>query len=114
MLPNNFLSSITSCKTYNRSIPNFDPVILSLTPDVSTAGQYTQVNVFGKNFSFGSKIGYTIIRFENIIIPVTYYGSNNISFIVPASAGPGEYNIQAVNAFYPNSSYSNVVNFKIV
>jgi len=114
MLPNNNLSSKTSCAKYKNIFPNFTPVIVSLTPDTSNAGEYTQVNVFGNNFSLGSRIGYTVINFANTIIPVTYYGSSNISFIVPVNAGPGVYTVQAVNVFYPNSSYSNIVNFTIV
>ena len=115
MFPNNNnLSSKTSCVKYKNFFPKFTPVILYLSSDTANAGEYTQVNVYGNNFSLGSRIGYTIINFANTIIPVTYYGSTNISFIVPVNVCPGVYTVQAVNAFYPNSSYSNIVNFTIV
>jgi hypothetical protein len=119
MIPYNNLSntsstSNSSCKQYSNTIPNFSPVITSLTPDNSRAGVYTQVYVLGNNFSLGSRIGYSIVYFGNAIIPVTFYGSNSISFIVPTNAGPGDYTVQVINVFYPNSSYSNIVNFKIV
>lgn len=110
----NYSLLTTSCQKYKYGVPNFTPVIISLNITSSVAGQYTKVNVFGNNFSLGSKIGYTIINFGNTVIPVTFYGSNNISFIVPIDAGPGVYTVQVVNTFYPNSSYSNIVNFTIV
>ena len=114
MIPINNLSSNSSCKKYSNSVPDFSPVILSISPDTSATGEYTQVNVYGQNFTFGSRIGYTIIKFGNVIIPVTFYGSSNISFIVPSNAGPGVYTVQAVNAFYPTSTYSNIINYTIV
>ena len=114
MQPTNNVSKKSSCKKYVNTVPDFSPVILSISPDISATGEYTQVNVFGKNFSFGSRIGYTIIKFGNTIIPVTFYGSNNISFIVPANAPPGIYSVQAVNAFYPTSTYSNIFDYTIV
>jgi hypothetical protein len=108
------ISSNSSCKKNSNTIPNFSPIITNLTPDTCPAGVYTQVTVYGNNFSLGSSIGYTVIIFGDTIIPVTFYGSKTISFIVPTSASPGIYTVQAVNILYPNSFYSNIVNFIIV
>ena len=94
--------------------PNFAPIIYSLSTNSSNAGVFKQVNIFGNNFSLGSTIGYTVINFGNYKgLPITYYGSTNISFIVPSTAIPGVYGIQAINNSYPNSLISNIVNYTI-
>lgn len=106
--------STVPCKKYANVYPNFAPVIYGLSQNSSKSGAYTQVRVNGTNFSLGSTIGYSVINFGAYMnLPVTYYGSNSISFIVPISVSPGVYNIQVVNSNYPNSLYSNIVTYTI-
>jgi hypothetical protein len=107
-------SSVAPCKKYMNTYPNFTPVIYNLSVNNSKAGVYTQVYISGNNFSLGSRIGYTVVNFGTYTnLPVTYYGSTNISFIVPTNAVPGIYSIQAINSFYPNSLVSNIVKYTV-
>ena len=114
MLPNNIFSSKGSCKIYKGYYPDYTPVITTLSPDSSTVGKYKQVYVYGNNFSMGSKIGYTVIKFNNITIPVTFYGSDSVSFVVPVDLPAGVYPVQVMNILYPTSFYSNIVSFTLV
>jgi hypothetical protein len=87
------------CRKYNGFYPNFAPVLTSLSVTSSTAGIYSLVYVFGYNFLPN---GNTYINFGSINnIPVTYYSSNNISFVVPVinNFGAQGYNVVAVNVY---------------
>jgi hypothetical protein len=100
------------CKQYKDAYPNFTPEILYLSTNTSVAGVYTQVNIVGNNFSFGSNIGRSVVNFGTYKnLPITFYGSTGISFIVPTNAQPGMYNVQVVNVLYPTSLYSNTVSY---
>ena len=102
------------CKKYVNAYPIFTPVIYGLSTYTSISGNYTQVNVYGNNFTCGSRIGYTVINFGDFInLPINFYGSTNISFIVPTQASPGIYNVQAMNVSYPTSLYSDIVPYII-
>ena len=46
-------------------------------------------------------------------IPVTFYSSMNLSFVVPNTLIPGTYSVQVVNNNYPTNQYSNTVNYTI-
>jgi len=102
--------SSVPCRKYSYYYPIFTPQILGLSIYSSEAGAYTQVTISGNNFSYGTNIGYSAVNFGQYQkIPVIFYGSNNISFVVPASAPPGAYNVQVVNLWYPTSTYSNTL-----
>jgi len=106
--------SSVPCRKYYYNYPNFTPQILGLSTYTSVAGVYTQVTISGNNFSYGSKIGYSVVNFGQYQnISVVFYGSNNISFIIPTVALPGTYNIQVVNQWYPTSTYSNILTYTL-
>lgn len=90
------------CKLAKGFLPSFTPEIYSLSVDTSLSGAYSNVSIAGKNFLPN---GITYINFGNFTnIPVSYFNSFNISFVVPTNASIGSYNIVAVNKY--NSNYS--------
>jgi hypothetical protein len=100
------------CKKYTNEYPNFTPEIYHLSTNTSDAGAYTQVKIFGQNFSFGSSIGRSVVNFGSYkSLPITFYGSTGISFVVPSNAQQGIYSVQVVNVLYPTSLYSNTVSY---
>ena len=106
--------SRANCRKFYYSYPNFSPQILGLSTYTSVAGVYTQVTLSGNNFTYGTSLGYSVVNFGQYQnIPVVFYGSNNISFIVPTQALPGTYTVQVVNVIYPVSSYSNILTYTL-
>ncbi len=106
------MSYLSKCKRYKYKFPNFNPQILNLSKNTSASNEYTQVTITGYNFSFGSTIGRSTVNFGSYVnLPVTFYGSTAISFVVPINAVPGNYSIQVVNLLYPTSLYSNQVTY---
>ena len=104
--------SSVPCRKYSYYYPIFTPQILGLSIYTSHAGTYRQVTIRGNNFSYGSNIGISVVNFGKYQnIPVIFYGSNNISFVVPTIAIPGKYNVQVVNLWYPTSTYSNILTY---
>ena len=107
--------STALCKKYTNAYPNFSPIISDLSIHSSVSGEYTQVTIFGNNFSSGSAIGYSVVNFGDFMnLPVTFYGSTSISFTIPTIARPDVYNVQVVNLLYPTSLYSNIVNYALM
>lgn len=117
-------NSSRNCRKYKSFIPSFSPIINTLSTNVSYSNTYSRVYVGGSNF-FSN--GTTYINFGPFTnIPVTYYSSYNISFVVPLNAIPGVYNVVAVNIYngnfsnnknntYPaNLNYSNSLTYTIV
>jgi hypothetical protein len=97
----------SKCLKYNPVYPSFTPVMSNISVTSSNAGQYSLVYIFGYNF-FPN--GTTYINFGPFKkIPVNYYGSNNISFVVPLNASVGTYNVVVVNIY--NGNFSPAVNF---
>jgi hypothetical protein len=109
------------CRKYNGFYPSFKPTIYSLSTYESNVGQYNVVYINGLNF-FPN--GTTYVNFGIYTnIPITYYSSNNISFVVPTQALFGSYNVVVVNIYngnfskpvqysYPgNLNYSNVITY---
>lgn len=109
------------CRKYNGFYPSFKPIIYSLSVYESNVGQYTVVYINGLNF-FPNGTTYVNFGIYNNI-PITYYSSNNISFVVPTQALFGSYNVVVVNIYngnfstpvrysYPgNLNYSNVITY---
>ena len=86
-----------NCRLYKPLLPSFTPVINNLSVTSSVAGQYSLVYINGNNF-FPNAITY--VNFGNYTnIPITYYSSFNISFVVPLIATVGNYNIVVVNIY---------------
>jgi len=112
-----------TCRLYKSVLPSFTPIINNLSVTSSIAGQYSLVYINGNNF-FTNAITY--INFGSYTnIPITFYSSFNISFVVPLNATAGNYNVVAVNIyngqFSPsvkytysgNLKYSNSINYTL-
>lgn len=81
-----------TCK-YQKIYPNTSPIIYNLSQYSSQSGNYTIVYIHGLNFLFNS----TTVTFGTITnIPVTFYSSNDISFVIPINSLPGSYSVQVV------------------
>ena len=94
------------CKLAKGFLPSFTPEIYSLSVDTSLAGAYSFVGINGSNFLPN---GITTVNFGNYKnINVTYSSSFNISFVVPRSLLPGNYNVVVINTY--NSNYSSNIN----
>jgi len=92
-----------NCRKYNGFYPNFNPVITSLSVMTSEAGVYSLVYINGTNFLPN---GNTYVNFGKVQnIPVSYYSSTNISFVVPTTQiqKAGSYSVIVVNIY--NGSY---------
>ena len=95
-----------NCRRYNGFYPSFKPILNGLSVTSSSVGTYSLVYVNGSNFLPN---GTTFIKFGSYgYLPITYYSSFNISFVVPLNANIGEYDIQVVNLY--NGNFSPQVN----
>jgi hypothetical protein len=95
-------------KRYENFYPSFNPVINDLSVNTSTAGLYSVVYIDGSNF-FPPSNGITYVNFGNFTnLPITFYSSFNISFVVPLNATAGNYNVTVVNIY--NGNFSQQVN----
>ena len=101
------------CKLSQGFLPSFTPEIYSISKNTSTLGAYSVVFIIGKNFLPN---GTTYVNFRNINfginqnISVSYFNSNNISFVVPANVIIGSYDIIVINNYSSNFS-ANINNF---
>ena len=87
-------------------LPSFTPILASLSVTTSTSGAYSLVYVNGSNFLPN---GTTFIQFGGLgYLPVTYYSSFNLSFVVPLNAVAGNYLVKVVNLY--NGNFSPPVN----
>jgi hypothetical protein len=105
------------CRKYNGFLPNFTPIICSLSRNTSVSGSYTSIRIRGTNFLPN---GTTYINFGSFNrLPIVYYSSFDISFVIPVNAPPGIYNIVAVNIYngnfspQANTSYPGVLDYSI-
>jgi hypothetical protein len=101
------IPSQNNCIKHKPVYPSFTPVMSNISVISSYAGQYSLVYIFGYNFFPNGATYINFGSFKNI--PVTYYGSNNISFVVPLNATVGTYNVVVVNIY--NGNFSPAVNF---
>jgi hypothetical protein len=99
---------INRCRRYKQAYPGFAPIINVLNPSNATQGAYSIVYVNGLNF-LPPCYGTTYVNFGSFTnIPITFYSSFNISFVVPVNAVAGTYNVTVVNIY--NSNFSPAVN----
>lgn len=104
-------------------LPSFTPNLSSLSVTTSSSGAYSLVYVKGSNFLPNET---TFIQFGGLgYIPVIFYSSFNLSFVVPLNAEPGNYSVKVVNLYNGNFSppvnqsyagnlnYSNSINYTI-
>ena len=119
---NNFiLENFIKKKTCRKKgfYPIFTSNINTLSVTNSIAYIYTIVYINGSNFfpaCYGTRCTY--VNFGSYKkIPITFYNSNNISFVVPLDAASGIYNVQVVtiyNEFFSsplNQSYAGIQNY---
>jgi hypothetical protein len=101
--------SAVKCRKFEYNYPNTSPIIYSLSPADSDIGKYTVCYINGLNFSKENTTGNSTVTFGDIAnIPVTFYSSLNISFVVPNNLAPGPYLVQVVNNnYFPSTTYSN-------
>jgi hypothetical protein len=104
-----------NCRGYNGFYPSFTPVLGNLSVTSSSIAEYSLVYVNGSNFLPN---GTSFIKFGNYgYLPITYYSSFYISFVVPLNAVAGNYDVQVINLyngnFSPpvNQSYSGNLNY---
>jgi hypothetical protein len=113
------------CRKYKGFYPSFNPVINSLSITSSHQGVYSLVYINGSNF-LPLINGITYVNFGSFKnLPITFYSSFNMSFVVPLNATVGDYNVVVVNLYngnfappvsqsYPgNPNYSNIITYKI-
>jgi hypothetical protein len=108
--------SARNCRRLNKGFyPSFTPNLFGLSVTTSVAGAYSLVYINGSNFLPN---GTTLVQFGNSgYLPVTYYSSSNLSFVVPLNAVAGSYTVKVVNLyngnFCPpiNQSYPGNLNF---
>jgi hypothetical protein len=80
------------CAGWSDTLPTLAPTITSLSSHLSIYGYQAIVTVFGTNFRT-----YSIVRFGNYSLSVSFFSTNQISFYVPQNASPGTYSVQVVN-----------------
>ena len=99
--------AFVSCNTKNGMIPSLNPRIEYLSVDNSKAKYYTMVYITGTNF-LPPSIGSTYINFGDYKnIPIIFFNTTSIAFIVPQTATFGKYNINVVNVNNVFSKSSN-------
>ena len=96
----NLYSVKKNCKLSKGFLPSFTPEIYSLSVDNSIAGEYSFVTILGNNFLPNGTTYVNFGSYQNI--SVSYYGSNNIAFVVPLNAPVGSYNVVVVNNYTSN------------
>jgi len=94
-----------NCRKSKPKYPSFTPILYSLSTTTSPAGGYSLVYISGSNYL---PDGTTIVKFGNTYLPVIYYSSSYLSFVVPLNAGKGNYAVQIANIY--NGNFSPVVN----
>jgi len=104
-----------SKRTHDNKYPNTTPIINNLSITTSNINDYTVCYINGLNFSKNNTTGNSTVTFGNIKnIPVTFYSSLNLSFVVPNNLAIGTYPVQVVNNnFFPSTLYSNTINYTL-
>jgi len=105
-----------SCRKHNSFLPNVNPSIFSLSNNISAPGVYSLIYITGENFiPYNTTVTFGIIQ----NIPIVFYSSSYISFVVPTNVTENNYQIQVVVNYYNNQSltssllYSNTLNYTI-
>jgi hypothetical protein len=109
--------SSVKCRKFEYNYPNISPIIYNLSQTQSVLGDYTICYINGLNFSKENTTGNSTVTFGDITnIPVTFYSSLSISFVVPFNhlvAGI-HYDVQVVNNnYFPSTTYSNIVQYTL-
>ena len=105
----------SNCRKYKSVYPSFTPTINSLSVSSSVHGAYSNVMINGSNF-LPPCYGDTYVNFGYFNqfsgpykhLPITFYSTSAISFVVPLNLGPGTNNVQVGNIY--NDNFSPAVN----
>lgn len=104
---------LTRCSKNKGYLPSFTPVISTLSVTTSASGVYSLVYISGSNFIPPCNGGVTYVNFGSFKnLPMTFYSSFNISFVVPLNAPIGNYNVVVVNVYNNNFSPSVQQNYR--
>jgi hypothetical protein len=99
----------SNCRKITNTYPSFTPSIFSTSTNTSQSGIYSLVYINGSNF-LPAVYGTTYVNFGTYKnLPITFYSTSQISFVVPLNAVAGTYNIVVVNIY--NSNFSPSTNF---
>lgn len=94
------------CRKYSGFYPSFAPVLDTLSITSASSDSYNLVYVTGRNFLPNNT---TFVKFGvDHCLPITYYSSFNISFVIPQHLHKGDYYVQVVNLY--NNNFSPQVN----
>lgn len=104
-----------ACRKYNYNYLNTLPKIHSLSSYSSTQNTNAIVFINGENFSYNCvSMGYSAVNFGSFKqLPISFWGSQTISFQVPLNAPAGTYEVQVINILSPYPGYSNSVTYTI-
>jgi hypothetical protein len=103
-----------TCRKYKGFLPNITPAIYSLSSTISAPREYALVYINGQNFTPDN----LSVTFGTITdVPIVFYSSFTISFVVPLYVSEGTYGIQVVannnNTLMSGLLYSNIVDYTI-
>ena len=103
-----------ACRTYKGFYPNITPIIYNLSQETSSQGDYALVYITGNNFLLD---GMTRVNFGTYTLPVTFFSSVTLSFIVPTDAPAGVYSVRVTTVdntqVVPTTMYSNGIDYTI-
>ena len=108
--------STVNARKYKYMYPDTTPIIYKLSQNESVLGAYTVVYISGYNFSKANTTGNSTVTFGDITnIPVIFYSSLNLSFVVPIiNLTQSTYDIQVVNNnYFPVTQYSNTLQYTL-
>jgi hypothetical protein len=108
--PNGYLNAVRArsgrnCRKSKPKYPSFTPILSGLSTTTSPSGGYSLVYISGSNYL---PDGVTLVKFGNEYLPVIYYSSSYLSFVVPLNFNPGNYAVRVANIY--NGNFSPVVN----
>lgn len=104
------------CQSYlEKSYPDLIPTIIYLSSYyvnyLDSSNRPYSIYIRGTNFNTNDITSITFGPYKNV--PITFYSSTSISFIIPMNSKLGQYNIQVVNKNIKGLLYSNIVVFTI-
>ena len=105
-MSNPYYTLARKCKLSTSFLPPFTPIIHALSTDTSVEGAFAQVRITGAGFLNSGTTFVNFGIFESI--PVSFFSSNFISFVVPPQVLEGNYRIVVVNNY--NSHFSANIN----
>jgi hypothetical protein len=98
----NYIQS--KCRRISKKYPSFTPEIFNLSITSSKKGSYSVVYINGTRF-LPTSIGTTYVNFGPYThLPMIYFSSSILSFVVPLNAKVGNYSVVVVNVYNDNFS----------